>query len=157
MSPTTEQFKELLDIALDKQSKDLKEEQSKKMENLEKTLTDKMADMNSDISDIKNQQKVESDEREAIGRQVDLLTDQVETLTARLDSVETPTIGELTDKISQKFSKQIQTAHFQNLTHELRQTETSMMLFGYTPEGGTDLVTEIRQKVLVEKLRNLQL
>ena len=44
MSPTTEEFKQLLDIALDKQSKDLKEEQSKKMETLQKTLTDKMAD-----------------------------------------------------------------------------------------------------------------
>ena len=153
LKDTTVEFKDMLETALKQQSKDLKEEQNKGMVNLENTMSEKFLELNNDITDIKNKQGQETEERVLLAKQVDLLTQQVQTLTTRLDSVETPDIDDITEKMSAKFSKQIQTTHFQNLANDIRQTENGLMLFGYTPNGGPDLAAEIKQKILVEKLQ----
>lgn len=119
LKDTKEEFKDMLSVGLDKQSIDLNEEQSKRMGMFETFLKDKLVEMKSDITEIKDRQKYQDDERVSISRQVDLLTGQVQTLTNRLDSAEAPDIEQLSERMSEKFSKQIQTTHFQNLAYNV--------------------------------------
>ena len=161
MAVSEQRFAEMLKDALGQQSKEFNstiENQSKDLKqnltDLEKTLGSKISEMSDDIVDIKKKQKTETDERADLTRQVDILTEKVQTLTARLDSTENPAnIDEIADKLSNRFSKEIQTTHFKNLVNEIRQTETGLMIFGYKPEGGPNLVSEMKQKFLVEKLQ----
>jgi hypothetical protein len=117
-----------------------------------------MEGMKADIDDIKNKQKLETAERVDLAKHVDLLTDKLIALTAKVDQIEQPNednlIEKMMPKVSQKFSKEILTNHFQSLANDIRQTETGIMLFGYKPDGGSDdLMTEIKQKVLIEKMK----
>ena len=130
MAVSEERFAEMLKDALGQQSKEFNstiENQSKDLKqnltDLEKTLGSKISEMSDDIVDIKKKQKTETDERADLTRQVDILTEKVQTLTARLDSTEKPAnIDEIADKLSNRFSKEIQTTHFKNLVNEIRQT-----------------------------------
>ena len=63
-------------------------------------------------------------------------------------------IEKMMPKVSQKFLTEILTNLFQSLANDIRQTETGIMLFVYKPKGGSDdLMTEIKQKVLIDMMK----
>ena len=153
-------FTELLAAALDKQSKELNatiETQSvdlkQNLADMENTLGNRMLVMRDDIKEIKTKQQTETDERESLSTKVDILSQQVSELTTRLEKAEKASdVKEIVEQVSSKFSKEINTTHFKNLVNEIKETESSLMIFGYKPQGGPDLGADVYQNILVDKL-----
>ena len=114
-----------------------------------------MANLTDEVIDIKNKQKSEVGERVALAAQVDTLKQQVQTMVARLEKVENAAdTDEIVSKVTEKFSKEINTNHFNNLANEIKQTETSLIIFGYKVAGGyTNLEAEIKQIILIDTLQ----
>ena len=150
----------LLDKKIDKMSAEQNKnfvDLSTKFDNLGIDLGNKIESVKNDITEIKQKQVTETEERLKLGTEVELLKEQVQTLLDQRQTNQNPDIDELAQKllpkISKNFEKELNSSHIQNLVHEIRKTESGAMLFGYKPEGGPDLVAEIREKILKDKLK----
>jgi hypothetical protein len=127
--------------------------------NLEENLGEKLENVKIEMQEIKAKQETESNERVKLGKEVDDLREQLQILTTRLDSAppppQPPDMKELAQHVIPLVvkSKEFKSSHIQNLNAELRKEENSFMLYGYKPDAGTDLVTQIKTKVLTDQLK----
>ena len=154
-----------MEALMDRFEKKFSEKQTKKLDELENNLGGKIESVSDEIKEIKEKQASETLERIKLGSEVVELREQIKDLTNRLDAKDAAPpppppeldIGDLASKVlpivSNTFAKELKMSHIQNLVSEIKKTENSLMLFGYKPLGGPDIVLELRQKLLNDQLK----
>ena len=138
-------------------------------ENLAQTLGLKIAtenqallsNMSHQISEIKTRQDHETLSRKELETKVTVLQAQYGDVSDKLDRVlaqpaadpavvAQQLLPQVTADLSgqiKSHNNQVKSTYFQSLVNEIKQHETSMMIYGYKPDGGPDLATEIKDKI----------
>jgi hypothetical protein len=113
------------------------------------------------LTEIRNRQDVETVARQQLESTVVALQEQVTVLSSRQaadpDELARKLLPEVSeafgDKISahhsqvKAYNNQMNSAYFQSLVMELRKHEKDMMIYGFKPDNDNELVKEIRDKV----------
>ena len=166
------------------QSSDFRQQMKEQHENLMKAITTVndnlglkiatenqllVSNLSQQISEVKTRQDTEMTARQNLEHKVTGLQDQYTEVNDKLDRVAAQQVDPaevarlLRSQVTADLSSQIKThnaqvksTYFQSLVNEIKQHETGMMIYGYKPDGGPDLVNEISNKLFKAHM-NLQI
>ena len=131
----------------------------------EQTIDKNFEQLSSQMSDLRSRQDQETVARQSLQDTVTTLQGQVEEMRDRIDqgaAPDTTTIVDtllplVTDALSDKinsntaqvkaYNEQAKATYFQSLANEIKSLENDLMVYGYKPDGGPDIATEIQKKV----------
>ena len=133
------------------------------VEKSEQRLGDKLennfSQLSGQISELRSRQDKETQAREALEDKLNNISDRFDELNAKVDEKGVTTADEIAPLIQAEVARQmrskdnqINATYYQSLVNDLKLHEKDLMIYGFQPDGSSDIESQIRQNLFRDKL-----